>query len=59
MKVTAAEKIEALEKAIRNLAYYRAHLNSCAFSRTDFCTCGLREAMEVSRAAMAMEVSNG
>lgn len=56
MKVTANEKIEALTQAIRHLAYYREHERQCEISRTDFCTCGLRETMEVARKAVNLEV---
>lgn len=55
-KVTTAQKIEALEKAVRNLARYREHDSGCAVGMTEFCTCGLREAMEVARMAIHLEV---
>jgi hypothetical protein len=56
MKVTAVQKIEALTKALSRIAYYREHDNGCQIGMTEFCTCGLREAVIAGRAAACLEV---
>ena len=55
MKVTAAQKIAALTRALNQVAYYRAHDDSCAYHMTETCTCGLRQAMDAAREAVKLE----
>jgi hypothetical protein len=56
MKVTAAQKIEALTSALARLGYYREHDGSCQVVMTDFCTCGMLRALNTARDAVALEV---
>ena len=58
MKVTAVQKIEALTKSLQRVAHYREHDFGCEVHNTDFCTCGLKQAMDDARAAVALEVES-
>lgn len=35
-----------LHEAVKQITAYRQHASLCEIDKTDFCTCGLREAME-------------
>jgi hypothetical protein len=56
MKVTPKEKITALTAALVLLSQYRQHDGHCEIDRTDFCTCGMKRAMDAARKADALEV---
>ena len=56
MKVTPQQKIDALIKAMSRLAYYRTHDNCCEIEHTEFCTCGMRQAIDAAHQAATLEV---
>jgi hypothetical protein len=48
---------DALREAALRIMNYRAHLSECEYWRTDFCTCGMREAAEAVRVALAVQAT--
>ena len=58
MKVAPKEKIDALVKAIGRIGYFREHNSGCEIGQTDFCTCGMKQAVDAARAALALEVES-
>jgi hypothetical protein len=47
-------KVEALQTALAGLMPYRAHLFGCDEAMFDACTCGMREAADAARRALAL-----